>query len=119
MRRLALGKVTLLSQIADGKCRAVCVPTVKSQRQRLTKTLGKESKMSTPAQSALKSVSDRARFLLDEYDSHPLAKFEAELIKIDEQLAIIAAKLSGDGVASGRGRTSLGRMLMKIKTWGS
>ena len=75
--------------------------------------------MTTPAQSALKSVCERAQFLLDEYDSHPLGKFETELIKIDEQLAVIAAKLSGDYVDQGRGKMSLGRMLMRIKTWGS
>ena len=71
------------------------------------------------ARSALESVSQRAKFLLNEYDSHPLTKFETELIKIDEQLAIIAATLSGNYVDKGKGRPSLGGMLMRIKTWGS
>ena len=75
--------------------------------------------MSTAAQSALKSVSQRAHFLLNEYDSQLLTKFESELIKVDEQLAIIAARLSGDYVAKGKGRPSLAGMLMRIKTWGS
>ena len=75
--------------------------------------------MSATAQSALKSVSQRAKFLLDEYDSHPLTKFETELIEIDEQLAIIAAKLSGDYVEKGKGRPSFAGMWMSIKTWGS
>jgi len=75
--------------------------------------------MSTTAQQALKLVSQRAQFLLDEYDSHLLTKFERELIKIDERLAIIAAKLSGDYVEKRKGRPSLGAMLMRMKTWGS
>jgi hypothetical protein len=75
--------------------------------------------MSTAAQSALKSVSQRAQFLLDEYDSQLLTEFESELVKVDEQLAIIAAKLSGDYVEQGKGRPSLAGMLMRLKTWGS
>ena len=74
--------------------------------------------MSTKAQSALESLSKRAQFLLNEYDSHPLKKYQAELLKIDEQLAIIAAKLSGEYIEK-KGRTSFAGMLMRIKTWGS
>jgi hypothetical protein len=84
-----------------------------------TKTLKGESEMSTAAQSAWKSVSQRAQFLLNEYDSQLLTKFESELVKVDEQLVIIAAKLSGDHVEKGKGRRSFAGMLMRIKTWGS
>ena len=74
--------------------------------------------MSTTAQSALKSISKRARFLLDEYDSHLLTEFETELVKIGDQLAIVAAKLSGDYVEKGKGRPSSAGMLVWIRTLG-
>ena len=76
------------------------------------------SKMSA-ARSALESVSQRAKFLLDEYDSQILTESETELIKMDEQPAIVGAKLSGDYVQDREGRPSLAGMLIKIKTWGS
>ena len=71
------------------------------------------------ARSALESVSRRAKFLLAKYDSHKLAESETELVRIDKQLAIVEAKLSGDAVQERQGRPSVAGMLMKIKTWGS
>ena len=73
--------------------------------------------MSTTARSALESVCQRAKFLLDEYADERLTEFETELVKIDERLAMIVGKLSGDYVEKGR-RLSLGGMLMRIKIFG-
>lgn len=71
------------------------------------------------AELALEAICQRAHSLLEEYDSHPLKRYETELVKIDEQLAIIVAKLSGEYIEKGKERTSLAGMLMRIKSWGS
>jgi hypothetical protein len=73
--------------------------------------------MSNAAELALKAISDRARFLLDTYAPEKLAEHERDVIKIDEQLAIVVAKLAGE--YDKKRKPSLGGLLMSIKTWGS
>ena len=53
---------------------------------------------------ALEALCQRANSLLDKYDDAKLTEFEGEIVKLDKQLAIIVARLSGACIQKAKGR---------------